>query len=314
MAPIDGRLPGRVMTESGLLRELRRRLADAGLTGSFLVRDLHTGAQIGLDPERELPIASLVKIPIVLTVLNRIVDGELDPAAQIEVAPGAMTDIGPAGISRFRHPVRLALDDLLYLSIALSDNTATDALLPFASPASVNDALRSAGITGITVRHGLRELTETVADRLEPDDAHLAQAVAIGARQPGLGRPIPQLDVSRTNVGSARAFTDLLHALWQPTRVAPATARRLRSLMAGNVHQQRLTPDFRSDAAAWSSKTGTLLNLRHEVGVVEHDDGAVLAVAALTESVVPARFQPAAEAVMGAVARALHDHLRANAI
>jgi beta-lactamase class A len=44
--------------------------------------------------------------------------------------------------------------------------------------------------------------------------------------------------------------------------------------------------------------------------VVEHEDGGVFAVAALTESAVPAAIQPAAEAVMGEVARALHDHLR----
>ena len=43
------------------------------------------------------------------------------------------------------------------------------------------------------------------------------------------------------------------------------------------------------------AKTGTLLNLRHEVGVAEHADGQVFAVAALTESRVPAAIQPEAE-------------------
>jgi beta-lactamase class A len=52
------------------------------------------------------------------------------------------------------------------------------------------------------------------------------------------------------------------------------------------------------------------LNLRHEAGVVEHDDGGTFAVAALTESRVPAAVQPAAEAVMSQVARELHDQLR----
>ncbi|MFD5745679.1 serine hydrolase, partial [Streptomyces massasporeus] len=45
-----------------------------------------------------------------------------------------------------------------------------------------------------------------------------------------------------------------------------------------------LAPDFSSDATVWSSKTGTLLNLRHETGVVEHADGQAFAVTALTES------------------------------
>jgi beta-lactamase class A len=76
------------------------------------------------------------------------------------------------------------------------------------------------------------------------------------------------------------------------------------------VLRQRLGPDFSSDASTWSSKTGTLLNLRHEIGVVEHEDDTPFAVAALTESRVPAAAQPAAEALMGRVARALHDRLR----
>jgi beta-lactamase class A len=44
--------------------------------------------------------------------------------------------------------------------------------------------------------------------------------------------------------------------------------------------------------------------------VVEHDDGTAYVVVALTESCVPAVIQPAAEAEMGRVARALHDQLR----
>lgn len=67
----------------------------------------------------------------------------------------------------------------------------------------------------------------------------------------------------------------------------------MRSLMAENMVRHRLAPDFSSDSSTWSSKTGTLLNLRHEVGVVEHDDGSRYAVAALTESRVPAAVQPA---------------------
>lgn len=44
--------------------------------------------------------------------------------------------------------------------------------------------------------------------------------------------------------------------------------------------------------------------------MVEHDDGSAFAVVALTESRVPAVVQPAAEALMARVARALHDELR----
>lgn len=298
------------MSTERLTRELRGVLADAGLSGSFLVRDLSTGEEIGIDPDVEFPIASLVKVPLAVAVLDRIRDGRIDGAMMIDVAPARVTSPGPIGLGRFRHPVRIAVEDLLYLSTAISDNAAADALFDLVPPAEVNRTVREAGLTGIAVRHHLRDLVETPAERFDPGEVHLAHSLAIGARTAGRGHPVPQLDVSRANSGTGRAFVDLLQALWTPSRLPAEVTARVRRLMGENVIRHRLAPDFGSDAAKWSSKTGTLLNLRHEVGVVEHDDGGTFAVAALTESSVPAAIQPAAEALMAQVARALHDHLR----
>jgi beta-lactamase class A len=291
---------------------LRAELHDAGLSGSFLVRDLRTGEEIGIDPDLEFPVASLVKVPLAVAVLEHVIDGRIDGAMMVDVRPGRLTSAGPTGLSRFRHPARIAVDDLLYLSTAVSDNVAADALFALVSPAEVSRVLLAAGLTGITVRHVMRELVETPVERFEPGDAHLAHALAIGSRTGHGGHTVPQLDVSRANTGTARAFADLLEALWRPSRISAATAERVRSLMGDNMVRHRLAPDFASDASTWSSKTGTLLNLRHEVGVVEHEDGDVFAVAALTESSVPAVTQPAAEATTAQVARALHDHLRSR--
>jgi beta-lactamase class A len=293
-------------------QDLRRRLATAGLSGSFLVRDLRGRTEIGLDPDLVFPIASLVKVPLAVAVLTRIEAGHLDGATMIDVEPGRVESPGPMGLTRFRHPARIAVDDLLYLSTAVSDNTAADALFDLVSPSEVNHVLLEAGLSGIAVRHRLRELVETPAERFEPGDVHLAHALAIGSQTAGRGHVVPQLDVSRANAGSARALVDLFEALWTPARIPSEVAARTRSLLAGNVVRHRLAPDFSSDSAVWSSKTGTLLNLRHEVGVVEHDDGGLFAVAALTASTVPAAIQPAAEAVIGETARALHDQLRAG--
>lgn len=298
------------MSAERVRQESRDLLADAGLSGSFVVRDLSTGDEIGLDPETEFPVASLVKVPLAIAVADRIHDGRLDGALIIEVLPGQAAPGGPGGLSRFRHPARIAVDDLLYLSTAMTDNAAADALFDLVPPAEVDQAMRQAGITGITTRHRMRELTQTPAERFVPGEAHLAHSLAIGSRTPGGGHAITQLDITRANSGSARAFADLLQALWVPSRLPAEVAARVRSLMAENMVRHRLAPDFSSDSSTWSSKTGTLLNLRHEAGVVEHDDGSAYAVTALTESRVPAAAQPAAEAVMAQVARTLHDYLR----
>ena len=298
------------MSDERFLRGLHQQLADAGLAGSFLVRDLVSGAEISLGPELAYPIASLVKVPLAVAVLERVESGLVDGAMMLDVAPGRIESPGPMGLTKFRHPVRIAVDDLLYMSTAISDNTAADALFGLVPPEEVDRAVRDAGISGIAVRHLLRDLVETPAERFEPRDVHLAHSLAIGSRTSARGHAVPQLDIARANLGTARAFVDLLQELWAPTRISPGAAARARSLMADNVVRFRLAPDFSSDASRWSSKTGTLLNLRHEVGVVEHDDGTAYAVAALTESSVPAVIQPAAEATMAQVARQLHDHLR----
>ncbi|MEV5886746.1 serine hydrolase [Streptomyces sp. NPDC052020] len=306
-----------------LLGELRRTLRDGGLYGSFLVRDLETDDEIGIDPDIELPVASLVKIPLALVTLERIRRGELDGAAVIEVPPGRITTPGPTGLSRFRHAARIAVEDLLYLSTCISDNSAADALFALTPPDRVGAVLHEFGLRGIAVRHTMRELMETPVERFDPADVHLAHALAIDAGTPGRGHRVPQLDISRANTGTARAFVDLLQALWRSrpategaerSVIHPDVAARVRDFMANNLVRNRLAPDFDSDASTWSSKTGMLLNLRHEVGVVEHADGQTYAVAVLTESRVAAGRQPGADALMGQVARRLRDELRSRRI
>ncbi|MFV2103207.1 serine hydrolase [Micromonospora sp. LOL_024] len=298
------------MTVGRLLRAARETLRAAGLRGGVLVRDLDSGDELGLDPDLVLPVASLVKVPLALATVDRIERGELDGATTVTVPPGRVTTPGPTGLSRFRHPAVVAIDDLLYLSVAISDEGAADALFALTPPTRVAAALRRFGFDGVSVRHRTRDLTDTPAERFARDEVHLAHSLAASATTAGQGHPVPQLDVGRANAGSARAFVELLHGLWRPTRVPASVAARVRELMGDNLLRQRLAPDFSSDASRWSSKTGTLLNLRHEVGVVEHADGQAYAVAALSESTVPAAVQPQAEAVLAQVARELHDALR----
>ncbi|WP_181771243.1 serine hydrolase [Amycolatopsis pittospori] len=296
-------------TETLLLR-LREELDDGGLRGSFLVRDLRTGYEVGIDPELEFPSASLVKIPLAAATLERIRRGELDGSAPIDVEPGRATAPGPTGLTRFRHPAKVAIDDLLYLTMAISDETAADSLFALTPPAEVTRMLRDWGVLGITARHPAGDLSDTPAERFDPTDVHLAHALAISAGTAGQGHPVPQLDITRASAGSARAYIGLLEALWKPSEIDESVAGRVRELMGLNLLRQRLSPDFVSDATKWSSKTGTVLNMRHEVGVVEHADGGVFAVAALTESRVSAAIQPEAEVLMARVARTLRDHLR----
>ncbi|WP_431278867.1 serine hydrolase [Leifsonia poae] len=297
------------MRDERLLRAVRADLAAAGLRASIVVRDLDSGREIALDGDDVMPAASLVKVPIALSVLERVADGRLDGAMPVVLPAGDPTESTP-GTGRFRHQATIAVDDLVSLALTISDNGAADALLKIVPASDVMADLDQLGIRGIFVRHPLAELSDTPLERFAPDEAHLAQALAIRGSTPAQGHPVRQLDVARTNTVTASGFAELLEAIWRERGIRPIVAARLREHMHGNIVRHRLAPDFAADDARWASKTGTLLNLRHEGGVLERADGSRFAVVALSASSVPASMQPAAEAALGAAARDLYDALR----
>jgi len=301
-----------VIDEQQLIDRLVSQLQAGGLSGGFLVRDLATGDELAIDADTPRPIASLVKIPLGIATLERMRRGELAPDQSVTVPPGRVSTPGPTGISLFRHPATVALEDLVYLSVALSDGSASDALFALTPPERVAELLAELGRPGLIIRHDAGELSRTLAEQLSPTDAHLAHRLAIAGRTPGGGNTVARLGAADATRATARDLADWLEDLWRP-RVPEAVASRMRELMAANLHRARLAPEFVSDASTWWSKTGTLLTLRHEAGVVEHADGSAFAVVALTESSVAAVQQPAAEALLGRVARELHDELRRRA-
>ncbi|ERK69183.1 serine hydrolase [Leifsonia aquatica] len=300
------------MHDARFLDAVRTDLAAAGLRASIVVRDLGTGRELDLDGDVVTPAASLAKVPIALSVLTRVADGRLDGSAPVAVPAGDPTGALP-GTTRFRHPSVIAVDDLVGLALTISDNGAADALLGLVPPAEVMADLEAIGVRGIAVRHPFADLSDTPLERFAPDEAHLAHTLAIRGSTPAHGHPIRQLDVARTNTGTARAFADLLEAVWSDRGVHPDAAATLREHLRANLLRHRLAPDIVADDTAWASKTGTLLNLRHEAGVAEHADGSRFVIVALSTSSVPASAQPAAEAALGSAARRMHERVRNGA-
>ncbi|GIT81168.1 serine hydrolase [Leifsonia sp. LS1] len=301
------------MRDARFLDAVRTDLAEAGLRASIVVRDLDSGRELDLDGDVATPAASLAKLPIALAVLTRVADGRLDGATPIPV-PAGDPSAGLPGTTRFRHPSRIAIDDLVSLALTISDNGAADALLALVSPDEVMADLNRLGVHGIEVRHPFADLSDTPLERFAPEEAHLAHTLAIRGSTPARGHPIRQLDIARTNTGTARAFADLLTMIWLERGVHAEAAARLREHLGANLVRHRLAPDIVTDDTAWSSKTGTLLNLRHEAGVAEHTDGSRFAIVALSTSEVPASAQPAAEAALGAAARRMHERVRTGAV
>ncbi len=94
----------------------------------------------------------------------------------------------------------------------------------------------------------------------------------------------------------------------------PAATAELRRLMSLQVFTHRLSSDLRTDTVRVSGKTGTFLHLRHEIGVVESEEGTRVAIAALTRATRRATIAHdidlAIDLAIGAAARSAFEALR----
>ncbi|MCC5474811.1 serine hydrolase [Streptomyces barringtoniae] len=281
--------------------------AALGVRGSFLARHLGTGEQLGFDVDELMPLASVVKVPLALVVLDRIASGELDPAHPVTVDP-AQSSVGPTGLAAFRHPARVAVGDLLLMMLSVSDNAAADTLLDLVRVADVDERLRAWGCGEIRMRHRLNHMYECAAGAAGND---FSLALELALRDERAGRhTIETLDPAYANAGSAAALVELLRRVWCDEVSTPTATAELRRLMGLQVFTHRLAGELRADSLRWSGKTGTFLHLRHEIGVAEAESGDRVAMAALTRADRCAGLAPDVDLAIGAAGREAFEALR----
>jgi beta-lactamase class A len=302
---------GYVATTSDLLpvaEAIAREWERVGVAGHLLARNIDTGEELGFDIDRLVPLASVVKVPIGLTVLHLIARGDLDAARQITVDPDT-SSLGPTGVAAFRYPATVAVGDLVLQMLTVSDNAAADALLDCVGIDQVTDSLREWECPDIRVRHRLHRMYECAAGAAGGD---FALAVDLAIQSDETGRPaIETLDPAYANVGSARGLVDLLERVWLDRIAELSATAELRRRMSMQVFTHRLSSELRTDLVRLSAKTGTFLHLRHEIGVIESiSRGDRVALAALTRSSRRATIAHDIDLSIGAAARSAFEAMR----
>ena len=127
-----------------------RRTLDAlvgghrGIVG-YAIHDLETGARLGHRADEPFPTASLIKVPILVTVFDLVEKGMLSlddrlTVLKIDKVPGA-------GTLQFMHDgIEITVRDAAWLMTTISDNTATNVLLDRIIIRRVWDKMESLGL------------------------------------------------------------------------------------------------------------------------------------------------------------------------
>jgi len=128
-----------------LRRNLERIAATHdGVTG-ISVRNLATGESLSIRGDEKYPSASLIKVPILVTLLDQVHQGRMrldEPSTMI-----ARDQVGGSGVIKHLHSGSIfTLEDLAWLMITLSDNTATNLLLDKLDIATVGEKMDALGL------------------------------------------------------------------------------------------------------------------------------------------------------------------------
>ena len=179
-----------VRADTARLRHTLDSLVDAhhGTVGYSII-DIENGVRMSRRGDETFPTASLIKVPILVTVYDLVAKGRLslsDPLTvlKIDQVPGS-------GVLQYMHNgMSLSVEDAAWLMITLSDNTATNLLLDRIIIRRVWDKMDSLGLhnTKVHSKSFLRNSSVAMDSSIKyglgvttPNEmAHLFELLALG--------------------------------------------------------------------------------------------------------------------------------------
>ena len=194
-----------------------------GRVGAALIH-LESGATLDVRGDERFPMASVVKLPIVIEVLKQVTERKLSLDRDVWLAPN---DIRPCCTLERKHPkggVSRTVRELLELAIIESDNTAADALLKLVGgPDIVEARLRTLRFQDINVDRSEGQLLLDMAgvtNAPPPDEWTIELQRQL----------VAYVDKDSLNAGRARYLADL-----RDTATPSDIARLLGRLQLGDL-------------------------------------------------------------------------------
>lgn len=277
-------------------------LDGAGAEAAWHVVDVDSGAQLGNRSDEPVVTASTFKIAVLLELNRQAAAGELSLTERVRVPADRRTK-GPTGLSVMLDDIDISVRDLALWMMCVSDNTATDVLQEKVGTARINETLVELGLRSTFIEGDCHHLLSTLIE-----DATRAGTVG-STLTPDQMAACRSLNAEQTNRTTPREAAELLRLIWTDKAGPPEACAEVRRIMGLQVQRHRLASAF-GDGVTVSSKTGTLLRIRNEIGVIEYPDGTRYAATVFLTTESLARRQPLADAVIGQVASLAIQELR----
>jgi beta-lactamase class A len=139
----------------GLLETFRARAAAAGGRVGAIVLDPEGRAILEMRADEEFPAASVIKLPLVMTLFAEAAAGRLSLEERLAVGERVT---GSGVLSHLADVESMSLRDLAALAVTVSDNTAANRLIELLRPERVNERLDEWGCPATRLRRAMFDL------------------------------------------------------------------------------------------------------------------------------------------------------------
>lgn len=234
---------GRGTTDwSAVERIIAEAEAGGGSVGVTLVGP--NGDTFTHNADRKYGAASTVKIPLMVEIFRQIDRGERsldDPYTLVDADRAA----GSGVILELHTGITLTLNDLIYLMMAISDNTATNVLIDYAGMDNVTATMRELGMTQSLLGRKMK------------------------------GRPAEEGE--QENWATPGDYARLMQALLANQVASADSCAKMVAMLEKQQNTRRISRYLpESDKIRWGSKTGSVRGVTNDVGFVTTDAGTLI--------------------------------------
>ncbi len=291
----------------GVERTIRGMFDDAGVRGWLHVAGLHRpSAQVVIDPDEQLPMGSVYKVPLMVAFCRLADAGLIDPCRRLTLEPADRVP-GPTGVSILSDPVTMSLRDLVTQMMSISDNTAAAAVLRAVGADVVDAVCRDLDMPDTRIHGGV---VSTLRRLVAETGARSLDAAMARVNDNDVVVPVDVYDPAFKASSTASDMARLLRAIWTGRAASEERCAYMREVMRSQPWTHRLASGFPYDDVTVYGKTGSFGALRHEAGVVELADGSTYTAVVFTQAARADSKLPRADAVIGAAARAAVEELQ----
>jgi beta-lactamase class A len=242
--------------------------ADGAVVG-VAATHLVTGRHIGHREGEVFGLASVIKLPVLVTLYEEVLEGRADLRERITYRSAAKVP-GSGVLQDLDDGLTLTLRDLAVLMITVSDNTAAEMLTVRLTKPRVEAAMARYGLTSIGMPLGVRALLYELVDLDHTKPGQYDEARTLLRQSAGSGgrAVVPE----ETDRGSPRDLCRLMEMIGKHEILDDASCDDILDILRRNKADSRI-PALLPKATVVAHKTGTIRGVRNDVGIVHAPSG-----------------------------------------